>query len=588
MANNKLKIGNLDAAILILQRMQGTYPSSSLVEIIENGIDALSPKIDITLCKRGGKIEIIITDYGRGVTAGEDGNCDMHRISTSICDSEKIKQKIEERKELQGEFAIGILGFAAIAENFEMRSRTKTSRLTRSMTLKAGTVDCDIKSHSTPMDVGTTVRMWPVRDSISHRFTGEKLSKFLGDKMADRIRENSTVITIYDKIKKKTLNVKPMDYKGERIPLKELRLLGNRKIKLDLFVVQQGATGRVSLIRKGTRLLENISEIEEFNCEPWNNPLLEGRIHNRFITITPNRTNVVVDDNLDEFIQAMKEIEEKIIEILKEIEKKRNKHDDQKIHVQVVKEMGALISQLPQEQYMLWDEKGCSSLSQEGFIDDKSTIKSKNTKKNGQKKKMVTLSDGPLSFLQISPNNYYAVFGETVKLQATAWTVKGEKIHNNDLKYSWKVRPTYMGEVFIDGDTCSFLTGDEPGKVEIEVNASLDFNGRVYTVMKYAEIIVSKNSKKRLGKSGLLKPIGVDAPGESWRSRYSSLGFEYNRGHEDYKRAEENKNIVRYLLVLFSKELVFHNFKGHGENDVLERFIEVITVMDNKNGKKKK
>jgi len=587
LAKTKLEIGDADAAIIQLQRMQSSYPLRSLVEIVENGIDAKSSKIDIVRCKHGGKVEIIVTDYGKGITAGSDGNSDMHRVRTHICDSEKIREKMEKRENLQGEFAIGMLGFAALAENLCIQSRTETSKLTRTMTLKAYSVDCDINSETSLIDIGTIVRMWPIREVLVPRLTGEKIANYLGSKLSDRIRETSVVITVYDKILKKTLNVKPMDFKGERIPVLELRLSGDRKLKLDLHATQQGEKGHVGLVRKGTVLVEDISEIDVLNHAPWNNPLLEGRIHNRFIRPTPNRADVVIDDDFQEFILTLKGIEDKIIKYLKDIEEKRNQKKNEKTHVQLKKEIGVLMSLLPPE-YSGFNEKGRLTVSVEGIVDDKNTIALKNTQNNnGKKKKMVTLSAGPLSFLQISPNNYYAVFGETVKLQTTAWTMGGERVYNNGLKYDWKIRPSTMGETIIVGDTCSFIAGDETGTVEIEVNASLEFEGRNYTAKKYASIMVGRMSHNKFGKMGFLKPVPVDMPGESWRSRKTDVGIKYNMGHKDYKKAEENDKVLRYLLMLFSKHIILYNFSGEDEETILERMVEITTVLDNKNGKKK-
>lgn len=574
----KLEIGNVSSAIIQLQKAQAAYPLKSLAELVENGIDSGATKIEVIRCRRQKNIEIIINDNGRGITPGPDGNCDMHRIRTNICNSEKIRLKEEERERLHiiGEFGIGVLGFPAIGENLEMLSWTNTSTVTRSMELKAFSDECKISSLTIPMNVGTKVRVWPIHEKIAQRFAGERVSKYLGGELALRLRESQTVITIIDNITKKTFIVKPLDYKGERIPIQELRLSEDRKIKLNLHITQQGETGVVSLIRQGTKVLDNIAKIEELDHAPWNNPMLEGMISNRFVSPTPGRTNLLFDNNFFEFIDAMKTIESKVNEYLREAEEKRSRKINHELHTRLKNTLSSVMAELSSD-YIWFNEKGNIPISKNSIIHDKDSVIISG------KKKFFIIAEGPLSYIQITPSNYSAVFGETLKLSATAWTKQGYKIIKH-VKYEWRLSPPFLGDTRISNEFIEFIAGDESGTVEVHVKATLEYGGKKDTAKKVAHIIIDKKSHKKATAAGFLNPIPVDKPGEKWRSKLMELGLEYNIGHPDYKRAAKGgkNNLFRYLFMIYAKHIVLHSFSGQGEEIVSERMIEIINIFDNK------
>jgi phage gp36-like protein len=176
MEEKKLQLGDQGAAILTIQSTQSD-PQKALAELIENSIDAQAVNVKILRHRCKGKIEIVVSDDGEGVKEGRDGNSDMERIATEICNS--FKKQIDEhlKQNIHGEFAIGLLGFAAIGENLEMISRTINSPKTKFLKLKAGSLVYN--SGTYPLNLrksGTEVRIWPVRDNIQQRLTAEKLN----------------------------------------------------------------------------------------------------------------------------------------------------------------------------------------------------------------------------------------------------------------------------------------------------------------------------------------------------------------------------------------------------------------------------
>src|SRR5262249_19099111 len=68
------------------------------------------------------------------------------------------------------------------------------------------------------------------------------------------------------------------------------------------------------------------------------------------------------------------------------------------------------------------------------------------------------------------------------------------------------------------------------------------------------------------------------APGESWRSRLDVKRnvIVVNNGHRDFVYASRSKSLkLRYLVRLYAKELVMHNFVGLPADQLLERMVEL-------------
>jgi len=67
-------------------------------------------------------------------------------------------------------------------------------------------------------------------------------------------------------------------------------------------------------------------------------------------------------------------------------------------------------------------------------------------------------------------------------------------------------------------------------------------------------------------------------PGRDWRSRLDQDNnlVVINNGHRDFVYAQKSRACrVRYIARLFSKELVLHHFPGIGQEELLERMVEL-------------
>jgi hypothetical protein len=68
------------------------------------------------------------------------------------------------------------------------------------------------------------------------------------------------------------------------------------------------------------------------------------------------------------------------------------------------------------------------------------------------------------------------------------------------------------------------------------------------------------------------------APGEAWRSRYDVERnvIVVNNGHRDFVYASRSRSLkLRYLVRLYTKELIMRNFAGLPADQLLERMVEL-------------
>jgi len=570
MTNKELKIGDTESAIRIIQQSQPD-PQKALSELIENSIDAKAKNIEIIRHRKKGEMEITIKDDGEGVKPGRDNNSDMDRVATSICDSFKKKLSELEKKSIQGEFAIGLLGFAAISENFEMISRTAISHKTAFLNLKFGSLEYESGFLRKNLEIsGTEVRLYPVHRSISNRLTAEKLRKYLGEELGERIRKTKVKILIKNNVgQKRELEVKPLDYVGYKIKNIDKVKTQDGNIIFKLFISQQGEEGKVSIYRRGTKVIDDVTEIQELDYNPWNNPLLKGMIDSRFINVPPGtRKGIVPDIKLQYLIDATKSIESIVINEIKEAEERKEKALSRDVLKTLRDAFSEVIQELPED--YSWFNTG----SGQGIPTKR------DPKTQSGKPKMVRIAAGPLDRITITPKVSQILINERKKFVAKAWTPNDELIPIN-VKYCWEMDTISLGRLEKNNNECVFVAGPEEGDVKITVQAILEDKHAQFSV----EVIILKVGKKT-AESKFPTPIAIYGPTEFWRSRWNKSvnTLEYNSGHNDYLEANgrSKKAYLRYLGFLFSKHLVLYNFKNTGEDSILERMIEVVTRLENR------
>lgn len=588
-----MKIGDHERAILQLQASQAD-PLNAIKELINNSIDGHATKVMIIRQRRKNGVELIIDDNGDGVAPDREGEPDLKKVVESICKSDKalLTQKEREEQNIVGQFAIGLIGFASVGKFVEVVSKCDTSDKGKFLYLKKGSIDFEIGSR-VKINRGTFIRIFPIHDSVISRITAEKLNYYLSDALSGRLEK--TTLIIADKIRKKTIEVRPRIYRGERIKINkiEIPVKKGKFIDLELYVTSQEKEGsNVAVFCMGTKILKSITEIEDLNKFPWNSPFLEGKINDSFVNIPPTtRYGIIHDDNLIDLIRALNLIEDDVAEIINEIQTKKSSKEQKNV-IKGWKDLMARFSDFLPPEYDWFNSKSGHKLNSNIHVSD--TI-SHVTSPKGKKFQHEYVNE-PLAYLRVVPRFAALLPNEKLKITVTAWTKDGKQVPSG-IQYYWEMKDIFIGHTEIDPrkDKFYFTAGTQEGKTTIRVNAVQMYEGVKYKAKAKVEvaIVLKKEEKESYHGARLPIPQPIYRPGEKWRSRWNVNvnTMEYNTGHPDYIEVQKNGNraIIRYISMLFVKHLVIQNFKDRGEEEISERILEAMILLDRaeENGNKK-
>jgi len=80
---------------------------------------------------------------------------------------------------------------------------------------------------------------------------------------------------------------------------------------------------------------------------------------------------------------------------------------------------------------------------------------------------------------------------------------------------------------------------------------------------------------------GILEPNLVDAPGQTWRSRFDGRRWDVNQMHEDYLALKgEARARLRYLLALLAKDLAQHAHRVPGAVEASEDVAAILALVE--------
>ena len=178
----------------------------------------------------------------------------------------------------------------------------------------------------------------------------------------------------------------------------------------------------------------------------------------------------------------------------------------------------------------------------------------------------------------ISPASSIVRVGSSKELQALPRDRSRRRV-DEDLEFHWEI-PEGLGTLTdIHSQAVTFLAPEEPGLTRIKVTVrqrdNTCVNEALLTVTN--ELLVQINPTT-IPAQGLPGYTFERAPGESWRSKLDRKRnlIVVNNGHRDFVYTSRTKSLkLRYLVRLYAKELVLHNFAGLAADHLLERMVEL-------------
>jgi hypothetical protein len=340
-----LSIGDEWQAIKIIAGTQ-VNPRKAVAELIENSMDASAKHVFVVREKLRGETILRIQDDGTGVNhykeeekviPSDDIATNLEYIPTHVCDSIKRKLDAQAREKNIGEFGIGILGFWALGQSFHLRSRTSRSDtyvLIMEREKRSFRVD---KAKEPLAEAGTEVTIRGLLDTTKRLLSTQRLKDYLSRELRGRLLATGTEIEIEDKLPGGVkLRVEPMPFSGERLSdFTEVVTKSGRVANLELymnFAATSSEPAQIGLYRKGTRLVSNLIELDEFQHEPWTLNILEGKVEYPFLSTSPaTRTGVARDQDFAEIVSALNSIETIITKQIKQRQKELREEQESEL-----------------------------------------------------------------------------------------------------------------------------------------------------------------------------------------------------------------------------------------------------------------
>jgi hypothetical protein len=583
----KLRIGNDWNAITIIALSQSN-PLKAIAELVENSIDARATNATIVRGRSEGRHYLEVRDNGQGIPRDTDGRPDFRYVATHICDSVKRRLKVEGAAGLQGEFGIGLLSFWTLGEELTLTSTGADDRAWQ-MVMRKGDPSYAVKvKRSLFVEPGTQLRIARLLDGI-RSLSGEKIQWYLAAELRDRIRHTGVRITVIDKIARKQYAVEPRQYEGRLLhQLPAIRTtLGD--VYVELYMNPPKETNRVALFRHGTRVFEDISASDELAKPPWTARYLQGHIDAPFINLTPGtRSGIIHDEAYSALLDALLPLEEKLNEMFEAQRRAEEEQASRELLHTIQRAFREAFLALPAEEYDWFDIRARAhrasgsgnrqSDAGEGDAGEGLAVGATESETGSVKQRQFFEFAGPLFSVAVSPASSVVRVGEQRSLRALPYDRSRRRVET-DLTFEWEV---VEGNGALDrrhDQAVNFLAPAEPGLVRVSVlvrQGDIERSGDALITVTHE--LLPQVGAATVEAAGLPGYTFESAPGDSWRSRFDSTRniIVVNNGHRDFVYAARNKSLkLRYLVRLYSKELVLKNFVGLPPDQLLERMVEL-------------
>jgi hypothetical protein len=448
-----------------------------------------------------------------------------------------------------------------------------------------------------------------VHEAAVSKVRPPRLQAYLANELRGQLLERGAVVRIRDRIARglarKEFVVKPRPYLGA--PLEELRELevpGFESARVELYLVagEEERRGVVALSCGGTVVLDDIAEIDGVDAprEPWSSGRLEGVIDFPDLHVSPgSRRGFTHDEPVAAFLAVLAQLEGELAARLAEEGRRRAEQHREHLARDIRRAFRAVARRLPEYDFFAVrsapggeaagdaapapDAPGRHAVDGANPDEGEPVAAPEAAQVPEEAGEPAPPSDllfppGPLARLEVQPKVLRLPPLATRGLRARALDGDARPC-TGAVMFAWQLDGP--GELKPAGARASYTAPDLGPELDaaitIRVRAS---SGDVHVEASMpVRILESPGAAARA--QGIPEPRAVTAPGESWRSRMRAGAWEYNDAHRDYLAVCDNEaRRLRYLIHLLSKEVVLRNFGRPGDDETLERMVEVLTWLD--------
>ena len=574
-------------------------PRKALAELVQNSLDADARTIRVTRVRLKGVPSLRIFDDGEGVIPEMDRFDALHYLATHIGHSRKRSLSPEQRLRLmtQGQYGIGLLGFWSIGGQLEIRTVVPGEPPLR-LILYQDRPEFLIEPLRGRLPLGerwTEVIVAGIHPEALTPLGGRRAADYLASELRGQLLARTVDLIVEDKMARglaqKVITVRPPRFLGERLDglPAEIEVPGHVAAHLEIYSASQSDEGEpspgIGVYCAGTLVAEDFRVLSALGLDraPWTDRRLIGMVDFPGFRVTPgSRRSIVVDEAAAAFARALEKVEPQIAEVLQQLQRQRAEEADRNLVRDLQRAFRDFYRQRPS--YALLPVQAQSDAGSGGAENDGGgagpgvSVDVVEEDKPTSVPQADLLPPGPLDDVRLTPNPLRVECRGSRKVRATPVDAGGRAI-SSGVSYEWST----VGQVgqletpARGGHSVVLQANAQPTTGAIGVIARQD--GRQASGRSTVEIVEQLDSGR--SREGIPTPEFVHEPGAGWRSRMLEERWQVNSGHREFRAVVDRPTLkLRYLAMLFAKEIVLRSHQDRRLETPLEQLVEVAGYAD--------
>jgi hypothetical protein len=581
-------------------------PRKALAELVQNSLDAGAHRIQVTRVRERGQPCLRIRDDGEGVIPELDRPDALRYIATHIGHSRKRSLSPQQRLALmtQGQYGIGLLGFWSLGEALEIRSSVPYQRPHR-LVLYRDRPDYliePLRGRLVFEDLWTEVVVVGLHREAIGALAARRAADYLGSELRGQLLEREVELSIEDKIARgralRSATVKPPRFLGERLEgLGPAQVPGHPPIRLEIYLqgeeVERADSRGIAVYAAGSLVAEGFRDLAALGLdhEPWTDARLTGLVDFPGLRVAPgSRRGVIPDEAAGRFAAALLKVEPLLLGILEARERERAEQIDRNIIRDLQRAFRDFYRQRPRFTMLPVRPDAEAGAGPAGVEEQavgaglKTAPPSDDSAADVEPSSAALFAPGPLEAVKITPSRLRLECCGSRRARAQALDAANRAMLEG-VAYRWSLSaPVGVLTEMADRPGQVVLTGGEnPAEATLLVVArSGEREASSSIPVEVLEELPAGPSDE-----GIPEPELVDQPGAIWRSRFLEGRWQVNSAHPDYKAIADRPALkLRFLALLFAKEVVLRSAQDPRLEAPLEQVVEVAAYADRRLGER--
>jgi hypothetical protein len=528
----------------------------------------------------------------------------------------------------QGQYGIGLLGFWCLGEALELRTSIEGQKPHR-LILTRDRPDYTIEPMRGRLALDerwTEVVVVHLHREAMPALVAGRAAEYLAAELRGQLLAREVDVEIHDRISRglaqKRVAVRPKRFLGERLELPaRIEVQGQPPIQLEIYLRGEGAdedgAPSIGVYAAGTLVAEDFHGLAALDLDhlPWIDSRLTGLVDFPALEVAPgSRRGVIPDANASAFATALRSVERDLALVLERFEQRRAEALDRGVIRDLQRAFRDFYRQRPRYTMLPVEKQEDVASGPPGHSEARGSgagdagaesgaeaagageaAPPESPEDSGEPSEPPSLfPPGPLTEVQIVPARVRVERRGRREVRARALDASGRRV-TAEVRYTWRLEgsvgrleePSAGGAAAgtardaLEGLSVLLIAGDVPAQGTLLVEATS--GPRVARAEAPVEVLEELPASGRGSDEGIPEPELVDEPGARWRSRMVGLVWQVNSGHPEFRAIADRPGLkLRYLALLFAKEIVLRSTQDPRLETPLEQLVEVAAYADRK------